>query len=144
MAIESTRRYVSDASTLSEPTLRRFEAPIRFEVLQASARTRTFSAIQTATTVGRVPEVAQPIIVILNFLAGRRLRRPLSVIVEADNESYIARTPDLPLYGIGDDPIGAIQAINREISSLYEDLQQDDNFTNEWLQVKTFLRDNLI
>ena len=68
---------------------------------------------------------------------------PLDAIVEPDGESFIARTTDIPLYGVGDDPMDAIEALKMEIENLYDDLSKDDDFTTEWLHVKTLLTERL-
>ncbi len=141
MSNNQTRRFISDRSTSTSVELHRFEAPIRMQVLEIS------SAIKAPFTVvpgsSHVPSRRPPHVFSINFLGGRQLQRALSAIVEPDGEGFIARTPDLPLYGLGDDPISAIEALNNEIASLYEDLQQDDNFTDEWLKIKEFFRENL-
>lgn len=141
MNANQTRRFTSDSSTFTKAELRRFEDPIRTRVLETS------SAIKSPFTVifgsSHAPSWSPPHVFTINFLGGRQLRRALSAIVEPDGKNFIARTPDLPLYGLGDDPISAIEALNNEIASLYEDLQQDDNFTDEWLKIKEFFRENL-
>lgn len=139
------RSFIINSSTPMSEKLRRFEVPIRMQVLsnKASAVPRVTTVVAgTATASSLHARMAQ--FFIINFLAGRQLRRPLTAIVEPDGDGYISRTPDLPLYGFGDDPINAIDALNREIVSLYNDLQQDDNFTEDWLRIKAFLRDNLL
>ena len=69
----------------------------------------------------------------INNLVEKRLSCSLDVIVEPDGEGFLARTPDLPLYGYGDDRIEAIDMLKREIESFYEDLIQDDGFSSEYL-----------
>lgn len=80
---------------------------------------------------------------IINFLGGKPLKRPLSVLIEKDDNEYIARTPDLPLYGLGESKMEAIDALNREVASLYDDLMKDDDYSDEWLQIKAFLINNV-
>ncbi len=75
----------------------------------------------------------------INNLIEKRLSCSLDIIVEPDGEGFIARTPDLPLYGYGDDRIDAIDMLKREIESLYEDLIQDDDFSAEYLLIKDYL-----
>lgn len=75
----------------------------------------------------------------IDNLEKKRLSRSLDVIVEPDGEGFLARTPDLPLYGYGDDRIEAIDMLKREIESLYEDLIQDDDFSGEYLRIKKYL-----
>lgn len=137
--------FVKGESTPMFKNLRRFEDPVRTQILRDEAsQVFRVTAVSTASTNTFSPRAGVTQIFLLNFIAGRQLKKPLSAIVEPDGDSYIARTPDLPLYGSGDDSISAIEALNREIASLYEDLLQDDNYTEEWLRIKAFFRDNLI
>jgi len=80
----------------------------------------------------------------INLLPSKQLKIPLDAIVEPDNAGFIARTTDIPLYGYGDDPIEAIDALKCEIESLYNDLMEDDQFTEDWLRIKGFLRERII
>jgi len=83
-------------------------------------------------------------VVKLNILLTKRIRTPLDVIVESDGEGFIARSVDLPLFGYGDDRLEAIEALKFEIESLYDDLLEDDDFTDEWKAVKHFLKEQII
>jgi hypothetical protein len=137
--------FVNDKSTTMSENLRRFKDPVRMRILRDEAsQVFQVTVVNAASAITSSPRVVAAQIFTLNFIAGRQLKSPLSAIVEPDGDSYIARTPDLPLYGSGDDSISAIEALNREIASLYEDLQQDDNYTEEWLRIKAFFRDNLL
>lgn len=75
----------------------------------------------------------------ISRLPHSKLITPLDTIIEPDDDGFIARCPDLPLYGFGDDRIEAIEALKNEIESLYDDLMKNDNFTEDWLQIKEFL-----
>ena len=75
----------------------------------------------------------------MHVLVNHKLRLPLDAIVEPDDQMFIARSVDLPLYGTGDDPIEALNNLKMEIESLYDDLNQDDKFTPDWLRIKAFL-----
>jgi len=75
----------------------------------------------------------------LHLLPSKRLTPPLDVIVEQDDGGFIARSVGLPLYGYGEDPNEAIEMLSREIESLYEDLLEDDDFSDKWLRIKRFL-----
>jgi len=69
------------------------------------------------------------------------LSEPLLFTLEPDADGFIAKCPDLPtLYGYGDDKDEAINNLKFEIDSLYEDLMKDDNFTQDWLEIKSFLQ----
>ena len=80
----------------------------------------------------------------LNMLEKKRLRSPLDIIIEIDGEGFIARSVDFPLFGYGDDRIEAIDALKSEIESLHTDLMKDDNFTDEWIGIKNFLKKQVI
>jgi hypothetical protein len=79
----------------------------------------------------------------VNSLPNKILKSPLDIVVEADGDGYIARTVDLPIYGNGDDPIEAIDMLKREIESLYDDLMNGDDFTEDWLKIKRFLAERI-
>jgi hypothetical protein len=80
----------------------------------------------------------------INFLATKRLSIPLDIIVEPDDGAFIARTTDIPLYGYGDDVMEAVEALKYEIESLYNDLTEDDSFSEDWLKIRDFLRERII
>lgn len=86
----------------------------------------------------------EAIVVKLNMLETKRLRNPLDVIIEEDDEGFIARAVDFALFGYGDDRIEAIDALKFEIESLYFELIEDDNFAEEWLSIKSFLKESII
>ena len=80
----------------------------------------------------------------VNLLPTKTLKVPIDAIVEPDDDGFIARTTDIPLYGYGDDPIEAVEALESEIESLYDDLTVDDEFTDEWLKIKEFLQQRIV
>ena len=79
----------------------------------------------------------------INLLPNKTLKIPLDAIVEPDEKGFIVRLTDLPLYGYGEDPKEAIEMLKREIESLYEDLMEDDEFSDEWLRIKKFLSERI-
>ncbi len=76
----------------------------------------------------------------IDCLPHKRLLSQLDVIIEPDSNGFIARTPDIPLYGYGEDPIEAIDSLKSEIETLYDDLMADDEFTDDWLRIKEYLK----
>lgn len=80
----------------------------------------------------------------IQVLTHRRLTRPISAILEPNGDGYIAQAVDLPLYGSGDGRKEAIEALKEDIESLYEELMADDDFSEEWLRYKAFLREIVI
>ncbi len=79
----------------------------------------------------------------INSLPNKILRGSLDVVIEVDGDGYIARTIDLPLYGNGEDAIDAVEMLKHEIESLYDDLMNSDDFTEDWLKVKGFLAERI-
>jgi len=59
-------------------------------------------------------------------------------VSEPDENGYIARTAEIPLYGVGDTPEEAVDMLKREIEPLFDDLRENDQFTEEWLRIKKF------
>ncbi len=80
----------------------------------------------------------------INLLPNKDLKIPIDAVVERDGESFLARTIEIPLYGHGKDFIEAVDALKYEIESLYEDLMEDNNFTEEWLKIKEYLKTRII
>jgi hypothetical protein len=79
-------------------------------------------------------------IVHINRLLNYNLLSSIDALVEVDDDGFIARTHDLPLYGYGEEPFEAINNLKYEIESLYNDLMEDDNFTEDLLKIKSFLK----
>jgi len=80
-------------------------------------------------------------IIQLNTLTTKRLSKPIAIVIEYDEEYYIARSLDFPLYACGEDAHEAIQNLKDEIESVYFELREDDNFSTEWLNYKKLLND---
>jgi len=80
----------------------------------------------------------------INLLPNKYLKIPIDAVVERDGESFLARTLEIPLYGHGEDFIEAVDALKSEIESLYDDLMEDNNFTEEWLKIKGYLKTRII
>ena len=77
-----------------------------------------------------------------NRLLVKNLKDPIPITIEPDEDEFVARitSPDLPLYGCGENPADAIKMLKREIESLIEDLSEDDNFSEQWLRIKSILK----
>jgi len=80
----------------------------------------------------------------INVLPHKSLRKPINIIVESDEVGYISRVIDLPLYAIGNDAYESIQNLRIEIETLYYELMEDDQFSEEWLNYKKYLQDIII
>ena len=79
----------------------------------------------------------------VNVLPDKIVKAHIEAILERDGEGFIARTIELLLYGYGSDPMDAIQMLKDEIESLYDDLNEDDEFTADWLKAKNYLRSRI-
>jgi hypothetical protein len=106
------------------------------------SETASFSVgyAEVARSVSAVPNVH----VQLNRLPHKILKLPLDVLVEPDDQGFLARTPDLPLYGYGEDRIEAIDMLKREIESLFDELIESDHLSEEWLSIKSFLSERIM
>ena len=61
----------------------------------------------------------------------------MEIEILSDDDGYCAKTPDLPmLYGCGETEHEAVIMLKREILSLRDDLIDDDNLTQEWLEIR--------
>jgi hypothetical protein len=72
-------------------------------------------------------------------LVTHKLKAALVVRVEPDGDGFIAVPPILPLFGFGESPRDAIEHLREEIESLYQDLQADVNYSDDWRDVRSFL-----
>lgn len=75
----------------------------------------------------------------INSLSSKELSTPLTITLELDDGGFLAKMKEIPLFGFGDIPREAIDNLQYEIESLYEDLLEDNNFSQEWLEHKDFL-----
>jgi hypothetical protein len=75
----------------------------------------------------------------INRLISKSLKQPITALLEKDDDGFIARSTDVPVYGFGDDPYEATTNLRHELESLYFDLLEDDNFSPDWLDIKKFL-----
>lgn len=74
-------------------------------------------------------------------LISKDLKTPIEVLVESDEDKFIATTEEIPvLYGSGNTANKAIEMLLAEIESLYEDLLKDDDFTQDWLEIRERLK----
>lgn len=106
----------------------------------------------TAPSSDNIPSPAPPIntkdsfynvseIVTINLLQQYRLNTPLTAIIEYDEEGFVANLVDIPIYGTGSDRTEALQTLKLQIEDVYDELMEDDNFSDEWLNYKRFLLD---
>ncbi len=102
-------------------------------------REKDFSVLLTATSTSPGNPFMNPCVVQIHTLVSRKLSNPIDVIIEPDDVGFIARNPDLPLYGFGDDRYEAIEMLKIEIETLFFDLNEDDNITDTWVPIKAFL-----
>jgi hypothetical protein len=79
----------------------------------------------------------------INRLPNNMLKAPLDVLVESSEGGFVARTPDLPLAGYGKDRIEAIDMLKSEIESLFKELQENDDVSEEWVGIKKWLTERM-
>lgn len=72
-------------------------------------------------------------------LRRKKLLYPLYATLQPDGDGFVAQIRWLRLYGSGQTTEEAIQALKREVESLYADLMEDDDFTPGWLRIKARL-----
>jgi hypothetical protein len=77
----------------------------------------------------------------ITSLPNKELKKPILITLDRDESGFISRTVDFPLYGYSDNPDSAIENLKHEIESLYDDLMEDDNFSEEWLKYKSLLKE---
>jgi hypothetical protein len=83
---------------------------------------------------------SEPLFCVFREIGGLGLTRPLAVVVEPDEDGFIARSPPLPqLYGAGDSQEEALEMFEREVLSLRADLQSDREFSDGWTEVAELL-----
>ncbi len=81
------------------------------------------------------------IVVKLNMLVTKRLHSQIEIMVEPDDDGFIARSIDFPIFGFGEDRFDAIDAFKHELESLYFDLTDDDDFSDEWQNLTKYLKE---
>jgi hypothetical protein len=123
---EPRKPYDSTGVTSQAELLNRFE-----EIASNITHVFNKSQIQYAVKIG---------VIKLNILPNKRILRPIEAILEQDEDGFIARTIEIPLYGHGLDPVDAIQSLKHEVESLYDDLMEDDEYTDYWLKIKEYLK----
>ena len=104
--------------------------------------TASFSAGHVETI--RTGSPSSQVHIQINRLPNNLLKAPLDVLVEPDQQGFVARTPDLPLAGYGQDRIEAIDMLKGEIESLFEELRENDDVSEEWLGIKKFLTERMM
>ena len=102
-----------------------------------------FEEIRTIAKAIKKLEESQLRIIKINLLVTKRIDPPIEATIEPDDGGFIARATDFNLFGYGDDPIEAINALKCEIESLYNDLMEDNDFSADWLAVKAFLKERV-
>lgn len=73
----------------------------------------------------------------------KTLKKPISATVTFEDGEFLAKTNFLPLFGVGKTKKKAKKHLKYEINSLYEDLMEDDNFSEEFLNYKKFFIQNI-
>jgi hypothetical protein len=96
---------------------------------------KNFLTLSGSTSTGP----SNPVEFQIHSLLSLKLSKPIGIIIEPDDGGFIARSLGLPLYGFGDDVYEAIEMLKLEIETLYFDLNEDDDVTDNWVPIKAFL-----
>ena len=75
----------------------------------------------------------------IKSLTTKKLKEPIDVFIEHDEDGFISYTTDFPFYGHGDTYLECIDSIKWHIENTYEELKEDDNFSPDWLDIKSKL-----
>ena len=54
---------------------------------------------------------------------------------------FLAKTIKLPLHSYGDSKEEALSNLKHNIQSFYEELMEDDDFSEQWLHYKKYLKE---
>lgn len=82
----------------------------------------------------------EPEVHLLREVGGLALARTLAVVVEPDEDGFIARATMLPqLYGAGDSPAEALAMFEREVLSLRADFHGNRELSDDWDDVRELL-----
>ncbi len=76
----------------------------------------------------------------ISEIDGIKLDQKIPIHVEKEDGEYIAESVMFPLFGCGETEEEAIEHLKHEILSLYEDLMEDDEFSDEFLRYKDKLK----
>lgn len=75
-----------------------------------------------------------------NFLHDRKLTSPIRICIEDDDTGKFASCLEIPqVYGFGETEDEALQMLYREIFSIYSDMQEDLQFSDEYQLLKHHL-----
>ncbi|GAB6036174.1 hypothetical protein JCM15519_07330 [Fundidesulfovibrio butyratiphilus] len=81
-----------------------------------------------------------PMTIDIHRLIDLFLKIPLHVIIEPDEEYWIARCPDLPLlYGTDESPYEAVEMLKREVESTYYELMGEAKMSKRLFAMFNFL-----
>jgi len=146
----------SNLTYLSEWTMRRKEPtpPVDSSSLanQSTGVSRQYESLEREAQgiIRALEETVQKVrvenlgVIRINILPSKILKEPIEAVVERDGETFLVRTLEMPLYGSGEDVKEAVDALKCEIESLYDDLMENNDFTDEWLRIKEYLKARII
>lgn len=76
---------------------------------------------------------------IIDTLFNRKLKQNIFIKIEEDGDAFIAYMTNMLIYGYGNTPKQAIESIRHQIELCYEELNEDDDFSQEWIDIKRYL-----
>lgn len=73
-------------------------------------------------------------------LPNYKIRSCIECCVSKDEDgSFLIECPSLNLYSSGESRLEAVENIKDNIESLYDDLMESDDFSDDWLEIKKIL-----
>lgn len=81
---------------------------------------------------------------IINNLPGYTISKVFECSVGSNEDGTILiESPSLQLYSTGDTRAEAIENIKENIVSLYNELSESDEFSEDWLRIKSYLLNHM-
>lgn len=75
----------------------------------------------------------------IDYIEDIELMEPIDIVIHKDEDSYLATTDILSLYGIGANVAEAIDMLKNEILTLKEDLNEETELNNSWSEIRDYL-----
>lgn len=82
---------------------------------------------------------------IISELPGYHLKSKIECRLSKDEDgSFIIECPELKVYSSGDSRKEAVENIIDNIVTLYEDLMENDDYSDDWLEIKQKLKSKIL
>jgi hypothetical protein len=76
----------------------------------------------------------------IDTLFNKKLKETIYVKIEEDKNNYIASLDIMPIFGYGKTPKATIDSIKRQLESCYKELNESNEFSDDWLNFKRYLQ----